>query len=293
MRLNRLVPALLVIAAPIPAQVQQQAMTLQLQPYTQDQLWTRSRNQTIAMLAGGIARAKARGVSVDAYAHELAALFSPTWGPRDAGTPMRVFRSVMLNELAAAGTTVEPVIMTDTAVTFRVTRQIASFFGPRKTFLGVSLEEYERAHEIFMEDVAVYLGLRYESRVEGDCRIMTIRGKGARAVTRIPPGTYRTTIPAAQAGSRTDVVGEWRATFQPDGQFVVAFAGNEVVRGRFDQHLDQIRLHSETGSHACTLGVSDYRWTRNADTGAITFVLLADGCAERPLVVQRTWTPVP
>lgn len=284
--MRRVLPVVVVLsalAAPVAAQqVQQQANTIAFPSFTVDQNWGRATMLMHAANLAGIAYAKAHGESVEAYGRAVGAQFAPGWGARDGGSAIRLARGLQNNLRAFAGTTIEMLAVSDTLVVMRANRSWKGLFGPSRTMLGVSLDEYETYIGAMSGEIARYAGLRYAQRVDSAYLTMTIAGRGRNAVVDFPFGTYSLSVPAQDAASNPDVAGDWQLTFTPDHKLTAAKDGEVVAEGTFDLSFDEMLWHNEQ----CP-GPGRYRWTASARADTVRLFRLSDDCDARILVLAN------
>ena len=272
--------AVLAVATPALGQnVQQQGKSIAFPDFTTDQNWVRATALMNSVAVGGFAYAKAHGASADEYGHFLGRTYGPGWGDANSGSAIRYARGIQNNRRAFSGTKSEVLSANDTLVTVRFTRTYVSYFGPTKEVMGVTLDEYETINRIFQEEIGRHLGLRFTSRVDGDWVVMTISGRGSKAVIDFPRAAYRVELTAQVTGLNPDLVGESEVAFAPRGSYTITHDGRPYLTADYDLSLDEIVFRNAPGADCDKPG--RYRWTVNPTNGNLNLGRLSDGCAAR------------
>jgi hypothetical protein len=276
------------VASAVTAQdAQQQPRTIVFPTLTVDQHWARATTLMTSFGVGALAFAKAHGFTAEAYGREMGKLFAPGWGAQNTGTALRLARGMQNNWSARAGAKVEVLSVNDTSITMRVAREWRTDFGATKQSYGVTLDEYEATNAAFYDEIAKYLGLRYEQRMDSASLIVTINGHGKDASPlAFPRGIYSSVISPADIPNRAELAGTWEATYAPNNRITVRKDGAVVVEGDYELSFDEIVVKNETGSKACS-GPGRYRWTANPTTHALSLGRLVDDCDGRYLVFTR------
>lgn len=113
----------------------------------------------------GLAFAKASGQSVEAYYEFMADLFVPGWGQPNTGN-LGLVRGIHRNLASFPDRQYEIVEQSGTAITVRVNRPWAKYFGEDETWYGVTLDEYDAYSDEFNARLAEYKGLGYEHWID-------------------------------------------------------------------------------------------------------------------------------
>jgi hypothetical protein len=147
--------------------------TPQWPEYTNQQRWDRMGSLGTLGTVAALAYAKSSGTTVAEFGRWWGDLFAPSWGQPGTYGPVEVMRGMRRNLLSWPGAEFEILSQTERAVSGRVNRHWAAYFGDTGTWYGVTLEEFERLNSMFMRRIAEYHGLRYEERREGEHLVLT------------------------------------------------------------------------------------------------------------------------
>lgn len=278
--------AVLVVAAPVMGQeVQQQAKTITFPSFTVEQNWARAVSLLNANIVAGFGYAKSRGVSAEDYGHWLGKTFAPGWGQASVGTAIRYARGIQNNLRAYPGVKVEVLSAADTAVTMRTSRPYVTWFGTTSQLYGVNIAEYDTVISATTEEIAHYLGLRYQQRIDGDWLTMTISGRGKDAVTDFPRATFTIELTAQDPGVNPDLIGSSDVTFATNGHYTISHGGKPYLIADYDLSLDEVVFSKAPGVECSRPG--RYRWTVNPVNGNLSFGRLLDDCAQRAAFFTR------
>lgn len=284
MRPITIVVTCLSLAAPLAAQdARQQARTLTIPAYTEAQLYNRAAFLGTSSLVALIAHGKAMGKSPEELGRWLGDFYAPGWGPPNTGVAIRIARGFVLNASATPNAQAVIVTATDTSAVVRARRNYLTYFGTTGVMNGITVAEYERLLELVGERIGAHLGVRISSTKDSAWVTYSVSGRGSAALHQFPRGRFNVTLTAEHGPGAT---GTFTSTYAPDGTYEVKdAAGATIVQGRFDLWLDQIVVHSETGSVACA-GPGTYRFAPQAN-GDVTFGLLSDSCPGRTRYLLR------
>jgi hypothetical protein len=163
------VAAVVLVAAPSAAQT--------LDPpwpdFTEEQRWERMGVLGTLGTVAAMAYAKDQGTTVEEFGRWWGDLFAPSWGQPGAYGPFEVMRGMRRNFLAWPGLEFEILSEGESAVSARVNRPWAAYFGESGTWYGVTLDEFETLNSTFMRRIGEYHGLAFEESRDGDRMVVT------------------------------------------------------------------------------------------------------------------------
>lgn len=162
--------AVLLIADPLAAQ--QEGQALELPELTMEQRWERTAWTLDILLCAKIADWKAQGKTADDYGRHMAEVFGPGW--QGVGSPAQMMTAMYRNYMMYPGFEFELVSQSESAVTGRFSRAYNEHFGEDGELYGATIEEVERAMEVFHTLVAESLGFEYEQKTDGEWIVISI-----------------------------------------------------------------------------------------------------------------------
>lgn len=155
----------------IPQEKQEQK--IDLPQLTLEQKHSRLARSMILSAINGVSFAKSQGKTAEDYAKHMVKLFAPSWsGSR--GNPIGLIRGTYRNYSCFNSFKMEIFSASETEVKGRMTVFGISYFsGPSlkpsaMTYYGVTLEEYMRFWEVWMEELSDYLGMVYKQEFDGE-----------------------------------------------------------------------------------------------------------------------------
>ncbi len=125
----------------------------------------------------GISYAKSEEKSVEDFARYCGEQYAPGWSESKGKGPASLVSGTFRNMDLWPDFTMEILEESETSYVVKMNRPWADRFGDDGLFYGVTIDEYEKWLEIVMEEIADYLELDYEQKLEEDHLILTIKGK--------------------------------------------------------------------------------------------------------------------
>lgn len=287
-RMGLALATVVMLSAPLAAQnVRQQGTTVAVRKYTDLERWDRTAFHFHSFFIAGIAQAKSLGKTAEDYGRFVGDLFASSWGPPNSGVPVDIARAWIVNMGAFPNTDAQILSVTDSSATLRYRRTYAGFFANGQAVFGVTLAEYDHAFDALVGRIADYLGVRIDSRVDGEWNVRTLRGRGRNAPSaEFPRGTYIAAFSLETTRTHPELAGRWEVTYGPDGRYILRKNGAPFVAGSYRIMLDQLLITGrETGSKGtpgCP-GAATYTWSVDPNTKQLHFELIDDRCAARIL----------
>jgi hypothetical protein len=149
---------------------------VELPQLTLEEKWRKAESNLIYFVVSGIAYAKAKGESPEAYGTFAGEVAAPSWEEVKGEGPRALVEGIAWNKQQFHNFQIEILSESETAIEARMKGfgedDVREWPEP-----GVTVDDYARFFEKKWEAIADYLGLEYEQEVEGEWTVFTVADK--------------------------------------------------------------------------------------------------------------------